>query len=250
MKLLRQRLVPVQQILGMRRNQNVDGVKQPLEIAFLYKRRSEVGHDEIANEHDAFLWQVNEHRVVSFSALDGDQIDGCASDLQLRAGGDGNVRPKTPHIVEVKAFTEKLFIESARRIQFAGQFFLVVASGVETRARIQPIEIGVASHVVPMSVGDEDGRQRRQARDLRPQRLIGGLRGIRPGAGIDADQFPSVLRYDEIVLGELEAGQHVHASGQDRRDAPRSESVSSGGVLGKGRRQRDGPGPILVAALL
>src|SRR5215469_7578384 len=195
----------MQQMLGMCRDKNVDGVKQPLEIAFRYKRSAEVGHDEIADEHYALIRQINEHGIVGFSSPDRDEFDACSADLQFGAGGDADVRFEASNIIEVEAFTEKRLVEAPWRFDYSRKLLLVVASGIETRARIQTAEIGVTSHVVPMSVGNEDGRQWRQTRVLCLQCLIGGLRRIWPRAGIDANEFSPIVRNNEIVFGKLEA---------------------------------------------
>src|SRR5262249_29995047 len=54
-KISRQRLVTMQQMLGMRCDKNVNGIKQPLEIAFLYKKGAEGGHDENANRNPTLM---------------------------------------------------------------------------------------------------------------------------------------------------------------------------------------------------
>src|SRR6516225_10099121 len=148
---------------------------------------------------------MDEHGIVSFSATDRDQFDACAPDLQAGAGGDGDIRFEATHIIEVEAFTEKRLVEGSRRFDYSGKLLLIVAPRIETGGRIQTAEIGVASHVVPVSVGNEDGRQWRQTRDLCLQCLIGSLGRIRPRTGIDADELSPIVRYDEIVFRKLEA---------------------------------------------
>src|SRR5262245_48828271 len=193
---------------------------------------------------------MDEHGIVSFSSPDRDKFDACFPDLELGTGRDGDIRLEAAHVIQVEAVTDRWFVESRRRIDYSGKLILEIAPGIETWARIQTTEIGVASHMVPMSVGDEDGGQWRQARILCSQCLIRNLRGVRPRAGIDADQFSPILRYDEIVFGELETRQNVHASWHNRGDATRSKGMPCGGVLGERRDQRDGPVPILVASPL
>src|SRR6516165_1840832 len=204
-KVSRQWLVTVQQMLRMRCNKDVDGIEQPLEIAFRHERSAEVGHDEVANKHHTDFRQMDEHGIVSFSAADRDEFDACTPDLQLSTAGDGDIRSKATHIVEVEAFTEKRYVEGPRRFDYSGKLLLIVAPRIETRVRIQTAEIGVASHVVPVSVCYEDGRQWWQTRDLCMQCLIGGLCRILPRTGIDADEFSFIVRYNEIVFGKLEA---------------------------------------------
>jgi hypothetical protein len=97
-----------------------------------------------------------------------------------------------------------MLTEDSGRSEFAIKLFPIIAPGIETQPWIQTTEIGVASDMVPMRVGNEDARQFGQAGDLRPQRLISGLGGIRPRTGIDTDQFSPVVRYHEVVFGEFE----------------------------------------------
>ena len=132
-----ERLVAVQQIARMFFHDDVDRIEQSLQIAFLHKRRPEIRHDEIAHEHNAQIRQVDEHGVVSFSSLHGNQLDARSPDLQVRAAVDRDVRLEAAHVVETEAFTEELLAEIVRRIDFAGNFFLIVAPGIETQVRIQ-----------------------------------------------------------------------------------------------------------------
>ncbi len=115
----RERLVAVQQVSRMLFNHNIDGIEQPLQIAFFYKWRPEVRHDEIAHEHHAMIRQVDEHGVVSLSSMDRDQFDVRSPDLQLSAGGNRDVRPEAAHVVEAEAFAEEVFAENSRCNEFA-----------------------------------------------------------------------------------------------------------------------------------
>src|SRR5215470_5416539 len=128
----------MQQMLGVLCDNDVDGVKQPLEIAFRYERGPDVRHNEIANEHYALVWQVNEHGVVSLSSPYRDKFDACSSDLQFGVGSDGHVGFEATHILNIEAFTEKRFVENPRCIDCPSNFLLVVVAGIEEWARIQP----------------------------------------------------------------------------------------------------------------
>ncbi len=217
-----ERLVAVQQILGMLLNNNVDCIQQSLEIALLHKGRSEVRHDEIAHEHHALIRQMDEHGIVSFSSLHRDQLDACSSDLQLGATVDGDVRLEAAYVVEAEAFTEELLVESPRRIDFASNFFLIVASGIEPQARIQGAEIGVAANVVPVRVGNEDGRQFRQgwARTLAAPRTRPWRNPAVYRRRCRSARRPS-SETTKVVFRELETRERVHAARHDLSDAPR-----------------------------
>src|SRR5258708_35037823 len=67
---------------------------------------------------------------------DRNELDACSPDLQLGAVIDGGVRLEAPYVVEVEAFSEELLVENARRNDFAGDLFSVVAPRVEVQAGI------------------------------------------------------------------------------------------------------------------
>src|SRR5437868_679567 len=123
-------------MLGMLFNNDVDRIEQSLEIAFLYKGRPEIRHDEIAHKHNALIRQMNKHGIVSLSSLHRNEIDTCSPDMHLRATVDCDVRLEATYVVEAEAFTEELFIENPRRIEFASNLFVIVTPGAETHARI------------------------------------------------------------------------------------------------------------------
>src|SRR5882724_11769401 len=131
---------------------------------------------------------MDEHRVVGFCSLHRDELDACSPDLQFGTTIDGYVRLEAAYVVETEAFTEELLSKIPRRIDFASNFFLIVAPGIEPQARIQGAEIFVAANVVPVGVRNEDGCQLRKAGRVRSQRLVRNLGGIRSCTGVDADQ--------------------------------------------------------------
>src|SRR4029077_17041082 len=112
----REGLVAMEQILRILLNDDINRVQQPLQIAFLNEGRTDIRHDEIADEHDAQIGQMDEHGVVSFTALHGNELDACASDLPLRAAVDGDVGLEAAHIVEIKACPEKLLAENVASV--------------------------------------------------------------------------------------------------------------------------------------
>ena|ERR1700687_104066 len=52
---------------------------------------------------------MDEHGVVRFSAVHGNQLDARSADFQLGGAIDGCVRFEIPHIVEVKMLAEEVF---------------------------------------------------------------------------------------------------------------------------------------------
>jgi hypothetical protein len=50
-----ERLVAVQQVLGMLFNNNVNRIEQSLKIAFLHKGCAKIRHNEISHEHDTLI---------------------------------------------------------------------------------------------------------------------------------------------------------------------------------------------------
>src|SRR5229473_6249064 len=120
---------------------DVNRIEQPLQIAFLYKRRSQIRHDEISHEQRALTGQVNEHGVVGFSPLHRDQLDARSSDREFRAMVDRDVRLEATYVFDVEAFTEEALGENPGPVEFARNLFLVIAPGIETQARIQATKI-------------------------------------------------------------------------------------------------------------
>src|SRR6516165_7351233 len=132
-----ERLVAMEYIPRIFLNNNVDGVQQTLKVAFLDKRRSEVGHDEIADESDALIRQMDQQRIVSFSTPHRNELNSCSADLEFRAAVDGNVRLEVAYVFELEAFAEEFLVETTRCSDIASNFFLVVAARIKAQARIQ-----------------------------------------------------------------------------------------------------------------
>src|ERR1700730_5912940 len=132
----RERLMAMEQVPRILLYHDIDRIQQPLKIALLDERCAEVRHDEIADEQNALIGQVNEHRIVSFASLHRNELDACSPDLQLGAAVNGDVRLEAPYVVQAEAFPEKLLVEHARRTQFAGDLFSIVVPRVEVQAGI------------------------------------------------------------------------------------------------------------------
>ena len=122
---------------------------------------------------------MDEHRIVGFSSSHRDELDACSPNLQFGTTIDGDVRLEAAYVVETEAFTEELLSTIPRRIDFASNFFLIVAPGIELQAWVQGAEIFVAANVVPVRVRNEDGCQFRKAGRVRSQCLVCNLGGIR-----------------------------------------------------------------------
>src|SRR6266446_1993436 len=174
---------------------------------------------------------MDEHRVVGFSSLHRDELDACSPDLQFGTTIDGHVRLEAAYVVETEAFTEELLPKIPRRIDFASNFFLIVASGIEPQARIQSAEIFVAANMVPVRVRNEDGCQFRKVGRVHSQCLVRNLGGIRSCTGVDADQLSSVVGNNEIVFRELETRERIYAARHDLGDAPWSKGMSRSDVF-------------------
>src|SRR6266550_4427146 len=106
---------------------------------------------------------MDEHGIVGFSSLHRDELNACSPDLQFGTTNDGDVRLEAAYVVETEAFTEELLSKIPRRIDFASNFLLIVAPGIEPQARTQRAEVFVAANVVPVRVCNEDGCQFRKA---------------------------------------------------------------------------------------
>src|SRR6266704_1693344 len=132
----RERLVAMEQMPRILLYHDIDRIHQPLNVALLDDRCPQIRHDEIADEQNALIREVNEHRIVSFASLHRNELDACSPDLQFGAAIDGDVRLEAPYVVEAEAFAEELLVENARRTDFAGDLFSVVAPRVEVHAGI------------------------------------------------------------------------------------------------------------------
>src|SRR5712691_9998705 len=132
----RERLVAMEQMPRILLYHDIDRIHQPLKVALLDERCPQIRHDEIADEQDALIRQVNEHRIVSFASLHRNELDACSPDLQLGAAIDGDVRLEAPYVVDAEGFAEEMLVENARRTDFAGDLFCIVAPCVEAQAWI------------------------------------------------------------------------------------------------------------------
>src|SRR6266567_7335310 len=132
----RERLVAMEQIPRILLYHDIDRIQQPLKVALLDERCAEIRHDEIADEQNALIRQVDEHRIVSLASLHRNELDACSPGLQLGAAIDGDVRLEAPHVVEAEAFAEELLVENAGRTDFTRDLFCVVAPRVEVQAGI------------------------------------------------------------------------------------------------------------------
>src|SRR5580704_17749771 len=142
---------------------------------------------------------MDEHGVVSFSSVHRNQLNARPANLQVRPTVDHHIRLEAEYVVETEAFTKELLTETSWRIDLAGNFFLIVAPGIEPHARIQGAEIFVAANMIPVGVRNEDGGQFRKGGRVRSQRLVRDLGGLRSCTGINTDQLSSIIGHHEIV---------------------------------------------------
>src|SRR5215472_1127957 len=108
----------------------------------------------------------------------------------------------------------------------------------------------MSADVVPVRMRNEDRRKRRKPRGIRPQRLIGSLRGVRPCSCVDADQLTPIVRDHEIVFLELESGEYVYTPRDYLGNAPRHESMSRRLIFRERTIQRNRAVEVLVPASL
>src|SRR5262249_28418001 len=138
-----------------------------------------------------------------------------------------------------ETLSEELLPEDLRAVEFLFELLLIVASPIKRGTRVQATEVGMTSDMVPMSVSDEHGCQWRQSWCKGMQGLVCTFGEIGSRTRVNADQLTPVLRDDEVVLREFEAGQRINASGNALRYAPRRERMTVGFVLRKRRCQCD-----------
>ncbi len=126
----------MQQMLRVLLYHDINRVKQPLEIAFLHKRSPEVGHDEVSHEQDTLVRQMDEHSIVGFASLDRDEVEARSPDLQLGATVDRDVRFEAAYVIQAEALAEEAFSKDPGGVEFALNFFVIVAPGIDAQARI------------------------------------------------------------------------------------------------------------------
>src|SRR5271167_4218125 len=174
---------------------------------------------------------MDEHRVVSFSSMHRNELNARPANLHIRPAVDHHIWLEAAYVVETEAFTEELLTKKSRRIDFASNFFLIVAPGIEPHARIQGAEIFVAANMIPVRVRNEDGGQFWKHGRVRSQRLVRDLGGIRSCTGINTDQLSSIIGNHEIVFRELETRECIYAARQDLGDAPRRKRMPRSDVF-------------------
>src|SRR5262245_57927365 len=130
-------------------NEDVNRIEQTLQIALLNKRRAEVRHDEIPDEHYPQVWQFDEHGIGCFSAFYRNECNTRSPDLHLGSLVNGYLGLKTAYIIHAEAFAKEVPAEIAGRIEFFRQLFVIIASGIEARLGIKGAEIGVSTNMVP-----------------------------------------------------------------------------------------------------
>src|SRR5215467_1348394 len=118
---------------------------------------------------------MEEQAVARFSALNRNALDAGATDGQIRGAVDGLIRLEVADVFEVDALAEEMFRERLGRVELAGDFFVIVTSGVEARLRRKAIEKGMPTNVIPMRVGDQDGGQGREMGCVGAQGFVGDL---------------------------------------------------------------------------
>src|SRR5215467_5832314 len=130
---------------------------------------------------------------MSFTAMNRYQFNASATNLQVRATVDCNVRLIAAQAVITVALSEECVAEDPGTVELPRNFFLIVASAVVPGPWIQRVKIRVAADMVPVRVGDEDGGQRRQPGSVGAKGFIRALRGVRPRARVNADEFTPVI---------------------------------------------------------
>src|SRR5215467_2127076 len=121
----------MEQIPGILLHHDVDRIEQTLKVALLDERRTQIRHDEITDEHNALIRQVDQHCVMSFSSLHGNELDACSPDLQLGATIDRDVGLEAEYVIDAGAFAEEWLVENARRSRSASDLVSVVAPRID-----------------------------------------------------------------------------------------------------------------------
>ena len=105
----RQRFMTVQHVTRMFLYHDVDRIEQAIKVTLHDEWRTDVRHDEIADKDHAQIGQMDEHGVVRFSAVDGNQLDAGSANFQLGGMVYGCVGLKITYIIEIVAVTKEGF---------------------------------------------------------------------------------------------------------------------------------------------
>src|SRR5262249_4625000 len=160
-----------------------------------------------------------------------------SADAQVRSIVDHNIRFVTQNIFAAESLSEELLREDVRRVEFSPKFFLIIASPIKLRTRVQAAEVGMTADMIPVRVSNEHGCHWRQSWRIGLQRFVRALCEIRSRARINSDQFVTVLGNHEVVFREFETGERVDTMSNDFANAPRRECVTGNFVFGKRRYQ-------------
>src|SRR5262245_7970736 len=106
----------------------------------------------------------------------------------------------------------------------------------------------MTANMVPVSMSNEHGRQRRQSRRVSLQRVVGAFCEIRTRARVNANKLMPIFGNNKVVFREFEARERVDTAGNDFGNAPRRKRMTGGLVLGKRCRQRDRMIEVRIAA--
>src|SRR5262249_18335900 len=155
---------------------------------------------------------------VRFSSLHWNEFDACPPNCQFGSAVNGDVRFEAAHFVNAVALAEEILVESAWLVDVLRDFFRIIASRVEAHPRTQPPKIRMPANMVPVRVRDKDGCKFGQVGRIRSQCFIGGLGRVRSRTRVNADQLSLIIRYDEVVLRELETGEHIYAARDNLAD--------------------------------
>src|SRR5262245_37623547 len=96
---------------------NIDRIEQPIQAPFLHKRRAQIRHDEIADEHHAEIRKIYKQPIFGFSALDRNKLDSCSADFCFRLAVDRDIGLEAPEIVRVEFTPKEARLENAGSVE-------------------------------------------------------------------------------------------------------------------------------------
>src|SRR5215469_16773222 len=146
----------VQDVARIFLHDHIHCVKQALKVALVHERRTNVRHDEVASEKHSQFGQMDEHRVMRFSAMNRNQLNARSADFQLGAAIHGCVRFEIANVIEVESLAKKPLSDRFGGVECALDFLAIVASGVKPWFRSKAAKVAMSADVIPVRVGDED----------------------------------------------------------------------------------------------
>src|SRR5215831_10760729 len=135
-KVSRERLMTVQQMLGVLAHYHINRIEQSLQVTVLIKWCPQIRHNHVPHEHHFFVGKINQHGIVRFTASSRNQLEVRSADVQVRSIVDRNIRFVALNVRGAESVSEELLGKDFRCVEFFLELFLIVSSSIKLRRRV------------------------------------------------------------------------------------------------------------------